>query len=367
MNTLHVLVAVGLTLTAGLTSSDDSRQLQEIIKSQQGRLNDVEFIYEGSVKFNRVRADHHDGRPQATSYSFQGIFAFRKDASIHDELYTFKNGDLGKMAKNTICLSQGKVFQNFDSPGRGVPTAGSGMVATGGISSLDRPASPLRFLFLPNLVYSKHYYLDNDCKSMGWEIVDGRNCLRVDFTQGSLKNSYWIDVERGSNPLKYEFSVTEKLRMRAHSISLASVPGKSGDRFWLPVSGVRDSFLNDNLTYSSEPVVTESYKIVDGSIKINQDLPDRRFSIKYSSAPQTALMKRAKSEFATQTLPAIDLGSIDDKLKRLLNEADSQSRQLEATSPAREPWSWTTVYQYGTAALGISLLGIAGIWAYRRR
>ena len=282
---------------------------------------------------------------------------------MHDELYTFRGDDMGKMSKNTICLWKNNVYERFDAPDRGTPSV-NGRTRFGEVASLNRPASPLRFLFLPKLIFSAHYYLDQDCKTSGWEVVDDRNCLRVDFSQGSLKESYWVDVQRGANPLKFEFSVNVNLRMRTDRVQLAHVPDQSGKLFCLPVSGVHETFLMKELTYSKTPIFTESFKVLDGGLKINQGLPDRRFSWDWTSAPQTELLKQAKKEIAAKRRPAMDPASTDARLKGLLKVADEQSKQLQASSPTRESGSWVAA---SLAVVGVSVLSIAGVKTYRAR
>ncbi len=113
--------------------------------------------------------------------------------------------------------------------------------------------------------------------------------------------------------------------------------------------------------------------IVAGSIQANPDLPDALFSVYRTSAlPLPGELERIakaagsgglRRQFAGQKEPEwqkTDPVSIRKRIDDKLAEADQQSRELQASSPARQSWSWTTLAQLGLAGVGAALLaGVA--------
>jgi len=92
-----------------------------------------------------------------------------------------------------------------------------------------------------------------DC--LGWEEVDGVSCLKVKFANGPRTNGrpgeemlYWLDMNRGGNPLRLDYSNQGRLWARTDGIKLAQISSRDDEAFWFPVAGVFSSFLTGDFS-----------------------------------------------------------------------------------------------------------------------
>jgi len=182
------------------------------------------------------------------------------------------------------------------------------------------------------------------------------------------KHRLWIDLERGANPLRVErFTRPPDLAARSHSIVLESFPAPGGKRIWLPIAGVHDSFLRDR-KYAKEPNWRDTCKVVRSSILLNRGLLDRSFSVQPKDSRKSSaglIMKREFDDLLAKT-PArerTDQKSVEDRLQKQLEAAESQSTMLEAPSPARMYWTPVLITQIGLLGVGAALI----LWIVRIR
>jgi hypothetical protein len=271
------------------------------------KFNDIELMYEGSVLVNpslnaavKTRVD----------YQFQGTLAFRRDGAAHAEIFVDKTVFGGNLIINRYCTLNNKMHEQVVDPDDANASPGYAESA-GGAASFNRAASYFRIFMLPSLSFSHHFYVDNMCSILGWEQVAGISCLKVDFSQGKAINRYWLDLNRGGNPLKVESLIGDQLRYRVDEIELKSHIMPDGSGLWIPISGMVRTYLNNDLQSTSDPVFTESYKVLDGSVVINQDLGDRRFSPRWTSAHNPNTHRRTASVPSGRAREKIDVNSID--------------------------------------------------------
>ena len=154
--------------------------------------------------------------------------------------------------------------------------------------------------------------------------------------------------------------------MRVARIELQRVADGDVER-WFPVSGVMYQYPSPNNVSKGPPDLYEAYQVLHGTVRFNRKLPDAFFSLDWKgSIPETEQLATRRKEFR-KPLRRYDPEGIRQHLAEELAEADKQSRQLEASSPAREPWNWTMLGQACLATVGMVILLSAGVrrWGSR--
>ena len=336
----------------------------------QADLKDVEFVYEGSIR--NVQAGEPDGEPGKL---FQGTFAHRSDGATAIDWLTSDQVPTHPQIRSIICLaggSSGKLEELEFQPDRG-KDASQLKTRLGNVSCLSQAGAPMRILLMPSLL---EFLRDTDgfrtgnerlYESPGWEAIDGHRCLKVrSYSEARFENGplledlYWIDLERGGTVVKHEYRYQGRLWTRADGIELASFPIAAGRSLWLPARGVYRSYVTGGrspsgvIDTSSSPVFEESYVLVDGTPKLNQSLPDRRFTIEWNEAARAPLQ-------SARSRQGDGFGLGRSKAARgldveVVEQADRQKRQLEASAPSREGFSATTLGVYALSSFGLALL-----------
>lgn len=271
-------------------------------------------------------------------------------------------------SKDAILRDRAEVFSHVPdadrTPGRIIETAG-------GPGLLDRPCSPERILFFwffKEAVFDRYRFEDR-----GWEDVEGHPCRKVSFhvdvgpAHARREEVFWIDLERGGHPLRMDVLQGGQLASRTHSIRLEQTHPSDGAVFWLPRSGITESYSwNGNLR--REPVFREAYHVVKGSVRINRGYPDRVFTARWDGTVAGAsALDPARRAFtaalaqqpASDPPPRTDPEGVAEELERRLAEADSQAAMIEVSNSARVEW-WRTLVAQGLAiGLGGALIGVA--------
>jgi hypothetical protein len=367
-----ILLSVSV-LAQSVSSEVDAAQFARLTQGLLSRFQDVTLVYEGGL----LRTDNEDER-----MTYQGLYSFRSDGATLLDLYS-RPADLSKMHNRRInAILNKKLNALYQVPDRGYTQPDT---SGGGAGVLNFPTSPERILYL--------WYLqtlgDPDAygyEFQGWEYVDGHRCLRAQLSViakrkwGTWRGDkpyirLWIDVERGGHPLKVEFLRGSNLYMRSDKIQLGREALPDGTMAWFPLSGETNSFTTPSKTggdeYHSSPVYRETYAVVDGSVRLNQGLPDTYFTVDRKNATfADREMTRLKQELdATPQPPPMrtDPASVKQRIGKLLAEADRQSRRLEASSAARQAWGMATFIQYLSGSIGFLLLLGAAIWRWRSR
>jgi hypothetical protein len=170
----------------------------------------------------------------------------------------------------------------------------------------------------------------------GWEDVDSRRCVRIEFVAGAGKANegksgtrFWLDLERGARPLRFELVQDWKPAARVDEVRLMSFTGRSGKELWLPVAARYRSFLANEKKILSEPTTEVIYKVVLDSVRVDEKLPDSTFSVFHKPGVTTAKqVAEAEREFQ-KTRQSNDFASVRQRLATNLVVADRQAKRIE--------------------------------------
>lgn len=365
MALLALLVLSGTTTHPQSPATLSREQVLRLVDAASGRLRDIEFIYEGSIRL----VGEHDEKVTRSDFEqdFQGLFAYRNDRSAHLYVYTSSADVRRPLTITAESLFKHKVTERQRTPDRG-RIYGPDRASSGVVGSLDKPHSALRYLLLPRLLE----VLTDERRAItesAWETMDGVECLRIKVssidpeTRSELMSEvYWLDPDRGMNPLRCDCLVKNELLSRDFDISLEKFTASDGSDVWIPTRGTHYSFATVS-GYSATPVFEETYSTVNGTLKLNQGLPDTRFSIDWlpHRVPE-ALSSSARTfhELETRTTRG---QTTETRLDQLLADANNEAELLEATAPSREPW--ISKYSYAIVILVLAV-GVIAFGLYRR-
>jgi hypothetical protein len=371
-----VLVAVG----AG--PEVDAAQFAQIVKERSGPLKSIVFLYEGGIHW--VGPNNLGMTPEMFNDEFQGTFLYRSDGAAVVDVYVKKLDPTSSVVRKKKSVLGGKTEEVRGALDAKTPLDPARDIQFGkGSVGWMNDIAPLDFF------WTWHWAEWSDLARynyafQGWEEIDGRNCLRfqMSYAQDERKNHdyqrFWVDVERNAHVVRMEMYTRDKLVSR-RDISLFELSGEDGKRHWLPAHGHTRWYVWGDKTYE-EPISERIIDVINGSARVNVDLPDSLFTVKRATAlPAAGELEKLKAasesgslrkEFEAQ--PArkpfrTDPASIRKRIDENLAEADRQSKELEASSPARSSWSWTTVAQSALVLLGVAMLAGVGYrkWAGR--
>ncbi len=346
-----------------------------------GEVRDVSFVFEGWLRGvppgRSIQEDMREGvSGRVGERTYQGGYAFRSDGATRLDCYIDyinDNKEFKSFSTHQVMVILDHQLSRVDElPERrdARPTVGPG-----GPGMLNRPFSPERicyFWFLQTLKDPASWRY----QCLGWEEIGGHRCLKIQLDEGpGLPDRmadrptvrYWIDLERGGHPLQVEFRRGDRPRMRTGDIELERLPGPGGRERWFPVHGVTYIYPVLGPGYVDRPVAYETYQVLQGTVRVNQGLPDAYFTLGWKGAiPENAALAARRKGFR-KPLRRSDAQGIKQHLEEALAEADEQSRALEASSPARETWSGTSIWQVGFAAAGLIVLIGVGAWRWKFR
>ena len=371
-----VVVLLGQSAEPRMTPA----QFDRLMASFCDEVKDVAFVYEG----------FHAGFPEGTPLDsvsstkpgngamFQGSYLMKYDAKNYRTLIdAFMTNQYRKPiteTHDTYALIDGKLSMASRYPDQGTDAIGTEVAGPGRLNQSDSPER----IFFHWFFKTKRDYGELAFEDQGWEEVDGHRCLRVQldvFPAAQLSKQvtdraymrFWIDLARGGHPLKVEYYNGfwyPGLNMRCHGIELGQVPLPDGRLVWFPVRGRTESF-GTTKGMTSKPVGLETYFIVDGTIRFNQNPPDSMFQIQWKGKmPETAALAKLRKEFHRPVRN--DPAGIKERLDRSLAEADSQTKQLDASAPQGEGWAawWSRMAFFGS---GVVLLAGTAVWKWRSR
>ncbi|MFO0907456.1 MAG: hypothetical protein U0794_03705 [Isosphaeraceae bacterium] len=358
---------------------DEKAQFLQQIREMRSKVQDFELLCEGEI----VREERGANRPFE---SFQSLYAYRNDGSVYWDHYQKPVDSAKPWKRNTnAILSKDQLWHQVvripDRTGERAHTA----KRAGGARSLVYEGSPGRFIF--------HYYWGNlinneqkyDLTINGREVIDGRNCLRVEITPkpkpplGGFTDRFWIDLDRDASVLKYELVVAKTTMLRVLGIELAQFELADGKRAWFPVRGLAETFP-DEVSDPEKPHFTEMYRVVSGTLQFNKNWPDQRFDVAWKSSKPIALdsnskiprlgepeSRRRMGPAAKDSRASNATSEIERDLVRRLEEADRQARQLDASQNAQTPWAGPAAVQL-VLVIGamIGLVGAGILWRVRK-
>lgn len=379
---MPLLIAVALVATPpGAQDEIDAAQFARLMAGLHAEVRDVSFVFEGS-DFRIPRGQTVEEAMRAPGAldggsTYQGLYAYRDDgATLLDSFHTAypteeDDAEDPVTSRRTIAL----LDHELSTVSRFPPQRGERpSVEAGGMGSLNQPGSPERIVYLWFFKAFEQFGPDGfGYEFQGWEEVDGHRCLRVQFDEmvGASDRPpdrpvirFWIDLERGGHPLKVEFARGNEIRMRTTGIELAHLTLLGEERLWFPVRGRTETFGELGRS-RGRPALAETYFVLDGTVRLNQGLPDRVFSVDYEGglAETTELTQRRRTFRVPE--PRSDPEGIRLQMEAQLAAADAQADEIRATSPARRSQTRTRAMQVAFAVLGITLLSY-GIVMMRR-
>ncbi len=283
----------------------------------------------------------------------------------------YKKSVLRDAPKNQVMYSHTKMVSDLDLE--------ESSSSPGSSSMLSGPESPQSLIFI-SLFHSIPNFPKWGYEFQGWEMVEGHRCARIKLKWAEGETAWhhlmWIDTARGCHPLKIEDHRDGPMFQRLDQVELKRFELPDHAEVWMPVKGRLEGFEWAMKPYG-EPVTRETISVVDGSVLLNQGLSDAVFKVGPTpkAAVTTRLERRAgdlalrKAFVALKPAPPrrTDPAGVQKQLDAMIEAADSQSEQLQASSPARESWSRTTILQYAAVGIGSVAVLIAGVIFLRSR
>ena len=388
---MHSLILLVVLLMPAADPTITAEQFARLMHAQHSRVKDVAYVYEGTNVFG-PRARNVDGSEKAKT-NFQGTYILRSDGAEYLDLYKKSDTPTGLVRRDTSASAGGfveKVTQVPDLNRRPVLKKSSG-----GTGSLKSPDSPHCFH------YSQFFLTLSDPAGwgyvfQGWEQVGEHRCLRVRLNQAevpdtnfSLYKIFWIDMARGGHPLKVEDYTDGEMVGRLDDVELRAFPLVSGAEVYLPVKGTNGGHewyrnvpgqAQTRREISAEPFVRREVGVVLNSVQLDQGLPDTVFDLKAqrSGLPEVgnlrALQRIATGRglypvAATQRVERArtDPKGVQERLDKMLVEADKQAVELQASSPSQLGWSWAMIAQAIAGVSGLGLIAFAVYWKWSGR
>lgn len=360
---------------------EDLRSVAEIatrLRAAHAKIADVSFIYEGEVNFVGP-AGLFDGDPNNLANSYQGVYAYRSDGATLLEIYNRSKNASSPMQLRTYVVLRDEITESVRTPDlrkeeerkRKLPS-----LRVTPLAFLNMSQSPNRFLYTWFFQALKEPEL-YDTRFLGWESVQGRRCLVIRFDSaaglGRRENKpyiqYWIGMERDGHPIQIEMYRKGAPAGRT-TCELELFPLESGEKVWLPVRCVDESFLWD-LEPQSGPVFRENMVMLTETLRLNQGLKDTAFTLegarKLRQVP--ALASIAKEFDSTPPTPKVrnDYESVQKRLDEALAKAGDQARALDASREAAAEGRWESLAPILLALAGVALLSVAGWLRWRRQ
>jgi hypothetical protein len=290
MNVSVALLAGALTFASAPADPEVTLDLfKQIIASNDRTLKTVAFIYEGEVRWIGPPwlIENRDGLEE----DFQGAYLYRNDGAAMCDMYVSKRSHSSRVMRSRTLVFHDRVekVQGLVDSRRGFDSDRDVRRQKGSLASISGASSPHDvFMFWFWKVVGP--LQDLGFEFQGWEMVDGRKCLRfqLDSWNGGQRKGldfqrYWMDVERGAQVVAFETYVEKQLVSKMDQVTLMVFEGPDKVAVWFPTRGRKRLFRWKDRFYT-DPVVEIKYSVVRRSITVNGSLPDSLFSIRRSSA-----------------------------------------------------------------------------------
>lgn len=361
--------------------SVDAAQFVNLVEAQTASLKDIAFLYEGELRW--IGPKEVLGREIDTlGEQFQGAYLYRRNDAALLDIYAKRHLATAGVVRRRTALLRGimEIDSRSSDAKRRAPPKPLQEKRSGSFAALGGSASP-NVLFQPWRLLGVAAGPPGTFHAVGYETVRGRRCLRIrlggerDSDAGS-HDDYWVDMDRNANILKNETYRDGKVAIRIDEVDVLKVPTRDRTEFWVPIRARLQGF-DWNGTIHAAPLMEEIIEVVDGSVLVNQGLPDGLFTIHRESGlpgpgELEALRKagdlRLGQEYAsTPEAPSqrIDPAGVRERLDSNLAEADRQVEMLEASAPSREGWSWVGASQILLVSACVAL--VVGALVMRRR
>ncbi|MGC8640960.1 MAG: hypothetical protein ACP5XB_13930 [Isosphaeraceae bacterium] len=157
--------------------------------------------------------------------------------------------------------------------------------------------------------------------------------------------------------------------MSRTSVELGRLFLPSDEQCWFPMFGKIESFTrvdaDKKIRFERSAQSTETYKVMQGTIKVNTRPSDQTFKVKYRvGTPISDQLKDVQYEFGQQKANDPTREEQGRMLDEQLKIADRQRDELRASSWSRRGWSWSDTLPSTVGAL--CLLAGFSIWLTRR-
>ncbi|MDE2509311.1 MAG: hypothetical protein KGM43_19085 [Planctomycetota bacterium] len=342
-------------------ANPSKEQLLRIAKSSLAGLGDIEFSYEGSAVFTGPK--NIPVKETGDNLNYQGQYVLRRDGSFYREYYENPAGVDGRPAwELSAYLATSKNENPFEHL-RIIADLKRCRLQEVPAAVLNEPGASGRFFLLPEMI-DKVGSKDLRYVPIGWESLDGTRCFRFELRYGSAdvdasKDVYWVDVERGCNPLRVDYYMGKQLRYRILDVQLRSFPGPGKTEVWVPCSSkVTTHRWSDG--FHEKPYYTEKYNVINGTLMFNKvhTAPFFKVASHIDDAVKQAL-KREPEVYNRE--------SLQQNLEKHLAEAEGQSKLLDASVAADEGfWNGSTI-QSALIVLGVVLVGGVGYYKWKNR
>lgn len=348
-----------------------AEQVLRLITSQQETIRDVSFYYEGGFRVLPESGAKFKPDPSWYDAQFQGLYAFRDDGRVFQEIFNRHNG---KTSQRSAVLD-GKSDEVLEGSTRVNKVTKEKPRPFSDPYVLTEPESAHRFLY-------RYMLKALDTRGTAgvsvedWDVIDDRKCVKVRVVMwpafgNEAYHLFWIDLERGGHPLRIENWLKGQRRYRIN-VKLNSFKDLEGRAVWLPASGVFESFHWSGHHYD-QPVARETYDLVHGSVLINAGLTDaqmRNPRTRVQNAPAGFKNGKEVGEIEADKNENVAEGSvhpirIQERLDSMLAEANEQSKTVDASNVTADDEWVRSVLPLVLVVLGI--LCVAGAIVLRNR
>lgn len=372
---MHLLLFLFALSSAVGQINDD--QLMRILRGLHSDIHDVEFVCEGSVTKMNVGPEGSSGTRDEIRNRFQAWYAYREDGAEYLDLYQRPTGSESEFLHRTVAQLKGKLEDRIEYPDlkESPPVARLENTSTGSCTFNGSPERYLKLWYWKKLSYST---ASIELTYEGLENIDGNPVVRLlidEYPKNHVPfkkwTRYWVDLGRNGHVVKQERYWGADLVFRMHNVVLTQFTDERKRQVWFPTHAEFDTFATGG-KFRATPVFHETYDVVRGSLVLNRDLPDSRFSLKWKR-PRTGPEGFIKASKEFQGVPAkrrpeplpSDPSSVQRYQEEKLAEADRQAAQLNASPPEQGYFTREALAPWGLALLSIMVLGGAITAKYR--
>ena len=350
----------------------DGPQFDRLIKTRMSVIRDVSFVFEGTHQYVGAK-DVLKANPEEFHEVFQGTYARRADGATMLDVYHRHPDHAAVYVRDTEALLNGRLTRLTWLPELKQIKPASINGAPGALFHQNSAERILFFWCFGGFLTDARL---KSFHSQGWETIDGQRCLHVRFdlfpgigTGPKEFLHFWVDMERGGHPLKYETRRGEEVVNRTDQIVLKRFSASGAPDIWLPVSGRYQTFTAGEKVFKS-PFFEETYSVVGKTVFLNSGLKDFQFDVfRQEGLPATPQMKMLRKEIEKRPTKAsrTDPRSVAKDLAMRLEGAQSQAKGLEAVPESSQDSFWVNASQFGLVFLGVALIGGVGYYKWKNK
>jgi len=330
--------------------AQDAPDIAGILDSLYEPIQDVTFEFEGAFTIAGPDEPGGSNSPSVKPYDeFSGSFSFRRDGATKQESFHRQypaHAKKGQPVISEIRMStlKGKTIR-YDEMG------GTGSAET----DVERFIDYFDFgsagrLFLVRYLKAFARYPKKRVIHEGTADVDGHSCEVFSFvwgkdfekpiTDASGVERFYLDFQRGGHPIKVEICTGSRIEARIVGIKLESFQDREGHAVWLPVYGRYEA--GDRV--GDPPTNTEIISVMRGSVRINAGLSDEHFRLRFKDGTpiKDGVTHKVVRSGKDVSEPPVNLAQAQEQLRRQIQEAEAQGKELRANSLARGG-GWTNV------------------------